>query len=123
MARSVVGPQVPSDLEAEAALELAQRAVGARAEDGVDRACEQPEDDEPLLQRRDVVAAHQVPGREQQDAVAELPAGAVQGAQRLRADDAVREQAATLLERADGGLEGAVEDVGTRPQPASSARA
>ena len=99
------GPAGAVDLDAEAALELAQRVVGAWAEDGVDRAREQPEDDEPLLQRGDVVAAHQVPGGEQQDAVAQPPAGALEGAQGLRADDAVREQAAALLEGADGGLE------------------
>ena len=65
-------------LEAEAALELAQRRLGRGAEDAVDRAGEEPEDDQPLLQRGDVVPAHQVPGREQQDPVAEPPAGAVE---------------------------------------------
>ncbi len=47
----------------------------------------------------------------EQDAVAEQPPGAVERAKRLRADDAVDEHAAALLEGTDGLLDGAVEQV------------
>ena len=95
---------------AQAPLEFPQRTVRQRAEDSVDRSGQQPEDDEPLLQRRDVVAAHEGSARQHQRAVAQAPACALQRPQRLGTDHAVGHEAATLLEGTDGGLERDVED-------------
>ncbi len=106
------GPAGPVDGDAEAALQLAQRPVGLRPEDAVHRTREEPQHDQPLLQRRDVVAAHHVPGHEEEHAVAQAPAGGLEHAQGLGADDAVGEQAAPLLEGPDGRLEGPVVDLG-----------
>ena len=77
-ALKVAGPQVPSADHADVALELAQRLLGLDAEQAVDPAAVEAHVEQPLLQRRDVVAGHQ-PGRhEEQDPVAEAPAGLVE---------------------------------------------
>ena len=106
MARSVVAPQIAVDLDAEAALELAQGVVGARAEDSVDGAGEQPEDDEPLLQRRDVVAAHELPAVEQQrrgrPAASGRPRGRAGSGCRRRRPRAARDAAGTRGRRPRG---------------------
>ena len=72
----------------------------------------EPQAEQPLLQLGDIVTADQVPGGVPQQPVAELPPGGVERGVGPGSDDAVDEQAALLLERADGGVELLVEDFG-----------
>ncbi len=96
--------------DADALLELAQGSVGLRAEQPVGPAGREAELVEPALQLGDVVAGHQVPGDEGQDAVAELPARLLETAEGVRPDDPVDRDAALLLEGAHGTVELVVEE-------------
>jgi hypothetical protein len=98
-------------LQAHAALEVPQRLVGLDAEDAVDPPAGVAERAQPVLQRGDVVPAHEVPRGVQQDPVAQQPAGAIERPEGLRAHHTVDEHAAALLERAHGAFDGGVEDV------------
>ena len=106
----MAGPQVPSAIDADVALELAQRLLGLDAEQAVDPAAVESHVQQPLLQCGDVVAGHQ-PGRhEEQDPVAETPAGLLERVVRPRPDQAVDRDAALLLERPDGPVGRLVEE-------------
>ena len=120
--------------DADVALELAQRLLGLDAEQAVDPAAVEAHVQQPLLQGGDVVAGHQ-PGRhEEQDAVAEPPAGLVERVVGPRPDDAVDREAALLLERAHGAVGRLVEQrtgrvqqrrprtVGEQPEHGSASR-
>ena len=97
--------------QADAALEGADRRLGVGPEEPVDPARVEAEAEESLLELGDVVAADQVPGGVSQQPVAELPLGCVERCVGPGPDDAVDEQPASLLERADGRVELLVEDL------------
>ena len=86
------------DGTADTTLELPQCGVGLPTEDAVRATGIEAEFIESSLQGDDIVTAHELPGRVAQDAIAELPARLVEAAQGHRADDAVDDDAAILLE-------------------------
>ena len=71
----------------------------------------------PFLQLGDIVPAHQMTGCEQQDPVADRPAGGVQAAGGLHPDHTVRDQPASLLERPDRPVQLGIEHVGFGRRP------
>ena len=106
------GPDLTVGVQADAALEAADRRLGVGTEQPVDPAGVEPQAEQSFLQLGDVVAADQVAGGVPQQPVAELPLGGVERGVGPGSDDAVDEQAALLLERADGDVELVVEDLG-----------
>ena len=64
------------------------------------------------MQGNDIVAAHEMPGREREGAVAQLPARLVELAHGLRTDEAVDGETAFLLERTNRAIDLFVEGVG-----------
>lgn len=89
-------------VDTDPALELTQRVIGQRAEHAVGSTGVEAELIEPTLQFCHIITAHEMPGDELQDAIAELPASLVQAPERVRTDDAIGGQAAILLEGAHG---------------------
>ena len=63
------------------------------------------------LERRDVVAAHEMTGCEEQRAVTKLPTRFFEMSLGLRADDTIDCQSALLLEGADRSIQLVIEDV------------
>ena len=117
-ARSVSGPQVPSGRRPDAALQLAQAALGVGPEPAVGATGEHPEPQQLALQLEHVVAELQVAGHVPQDPVADPPPGGVERPGGVGADDAVGVQPAVLLEGAHRELEVVVERLGRSPGPA-----
>jgi hypothetical protein len=96
--------------EAVLALEPAQRLLRTGAEDAVGPAGVEAQLQQALLQGSDVVA-HERPGGQREQPVAELPAGGRQRAVGLRAHDPVHGEPAALLELAQRPIGRLVEDV------------
>ncbi len=102
-AAMVSGPQTPSTVMADVALELLERVLGAGAEDAVDPAGVEAERAEVLLELADVVAP-QHRGREIEQPVTEAVAGLDERGPGLWSADPVGPQAAALLEAVHGAL-------------------
>ncbi len=90
-------------------LEVPERRLGPRAEDAVRPSHVEPHVRQPFLQRRHVIPDEGVVDAVEEQPVAQFATGLLQGAEGVRADDAVRGQSPALLERPDGPVQGGVE--------------
>jgi hypothetical protein len=90
-------------------LEFFEAAFGIGTEDPIDTTRVEPQVVQSVLQRGDVVTVLHVPGAVAEDAVTERPPGTVEATPGGGSDDAVGNQAALLLEGANGSLDVGVE--------------